>query len=359
MNLKIGENIRLQRREMNITQEDLASRLGVTFQSVSRWENGTTYPDIELIPQLAGIFNVSVDYLIGMDKQQLDEKRDKYIRTLAEYSSDEQSSKYVDTAKEALKEFPGDYEIMILLCEKEYRMKRWFGAVGVMDDIRRYCTRLWNECDDFDIRNRAISVMTRATDDEEEATEWIRRSQYGKTSYQLLLDRYESRWEMDKFEPIKEQLLLDSVKNFCFNVRHRFYNAGENPPKGSAMANNIAIKLLDLVSEGGNKDAFLYDYAFYYTRYAAGLFSSGSVEEGYTAMEKAVDMILRWFDIPDGTEIPYDCYCFRDLKYVKTSATFGFFSQTHGWEWFDCVRDEERYKELAAKVEAKNKALTK
>ena len=60
MKLAIGENIRNFRKKNDLTQEALADRLGVTYQSISRWENGTTYPDLELIPAIAevGIFLV-------------------------------------------------------------------------------------------------------------------------------------------------------------------------------------------------------------------------------------------------------------------------------------------------------------
>lgn len=61
----LGENILKLRKEKKLTQEQLASLLGVTFQAVSRWENGQAYPDIELIPQLASVFGVSIDSLLG------------------------------------------------------------------------------------------------------------------------------------------------------------------------------------------------------------------------------------------------------------------------------------------------------
>lgn len=67
MKLYIGENIKRLRRERDMTQEDLAERLGVTFQSVSRWENGACYPDMEMIPVIAGFFGVSADTLMGLD----------------------------------------------------------------------------------------------------------------------------------------------------------------------------------------------------------------------------------------------------------------------------------------------------
>ena len=53
MNLRIAENIKRLRQESQLTQAQLAERLGVSYQAVSRWENETTYPDIELLPSWA------------------------------------------------------------------------------------------------------------------------------------------------------------------------------------------------------------------------------------------------------------------------------------------------------------------
>ena len=65
MKLNLGENIRRLRKQQNLTQEQLAYRLGVSAQSVSRWENGTTYPDLEFIPVMAQIFSTTTDVLLG------------------------------------------------------------------------------------------------------------------------------------------------------------------------------------------------------------------------------------------------------------------------------------------------------
>lgn len=54
------------RRERGVTQSELADYLGVSFQSVSKWENGITMPDITLLPKLAEFFKVSVDEILGL-----------------------------------------------------------------------------------------------------------------------------------------------------------------------------------------------------------------------------------------------------------------------------------------------------
>lgn len=69
MDIKINEVIRNKRHAMNISQEILAERLGVTVQAVSKWETGLSYPDITMLPKLAEYFEMSLDGLFfGEDK---------------------------------------------------------------------------------------------------------------------------------------------------------------------------------------------------------------------------------------------------------------------------------------------------
>ena len=63
MSMNIQKTIMDLRREKGYTQEKLAELLGVTTAAVSKWETGNSYPDITLLPQLAEIFDVSLDYL--------------------------------------------------------------------------------------------------------------------------------------------------------------------------------------------------------------------------------------------------------------------------------------------------------
>ena len=70
MNEYLGNNIRTLRKAKNLTQEQFAEQLGVSFQSVSRWENCVTYPDVEMIPSIARFFGVSTDYLFGIPEEE-------------------------------------------------------------------------------------------------------------------------------------------------------------------------------------------------------------------------------------------------------------------------------------------------
>ena len=63
--LKTGEVISKRRKELGLTQNQLAKSLHISFQAVSKWENSTAYPDIEMLPKLAAALNTTVDALLG------------------------------------------------------------------------------------------------------------------------------------------------------------------------------------------------------------------------------------------------------------------------------------------------------
>ena len=67
MNLNFSENFKQLRKEKGYTQEKIAEVLGVTGQTISRWELGMCYPDIELLPSIANYFGVTVDILLSND----------------------------------------------------------------------------------------------------------------------------------------------------------------------------------------------------------------------------------------------------------------------------------------------------
>lgn len=69
MNQTLGSRIAELRRKKNMTQEELAAELGVTPQAVSKWENDLSCPDIALLPQLARLFDVTTDELLGNQNQ--------------------------------------------------------------------------------------------------------------------------------------------------------------------------------------------------------------------------------------------------------------------------------------------------
>ncbi|MGN0317751.1 MAG: helix-turn-helix domain-containing protein [Lachnospira sp.] len=106
----IGDNIVRLRHEKKLTQEDIASFIGVTKASVSKWENKLSMPDITLLPALATLFDVSVDELLGYHPQLNDRQiRDIYIRCAEDFvncSFEEAFSKVSEEVKKYFNCYP-------------------------------------------------------------------------------------------------------------------------------------------------------------------------------------------------------------------------------------------------------------
>lgn len=66
-NEMIAERIKFLRESNNLTQSELARKLGITRSSVNAWEQGISVPSTQYVVELARLFNVSVDYLLGVD----------------------------------------------------------------------------------------------------------------------------------------------------------------------------------------------------------------------------------------------------------------------------------------------------
>ena len=76
--LYLGTNIKEHRLKKGYTQERLAYELGVSSQTVSRWETGTTYPDIVMLPIIAALFDTSIDNLMGYAKECSTKEREEF-----------------------------------------------------------------------------------------------------------------------------------------------------------------------------------------------------------------------------------------------------------------------------------------
>lgn len=65
--MEIGKKIRELRKEFGLSQTDLAKKLCTTQDTISLWELNKSYPDILSVVSLAKIFNVTTDYLLGLE----------------------------------------------------------------------------------------------------------------------------------------------------------------------------------------------------------------------------------------------------------------------------------------------------
>lgn len=97
----------------NLTQEDIAEYLGITAQSVSKWERGENYPDITFLPALANILETSVDLLIGMDSIRAKETRFNIHKNATEFQHRGDYNSAEKIYRDALLIYPNNSEIIL------------------------------------------------------------------------------------------------------------------------------------------------------------------------------------------------------------------------------------------------------
>lgn len=112
MKLNIGDTIKYLRKEKDITQDELADILGVSNQSVSRWECGMCYPDMELLPLISDFFGVTVDKLLGVNEKIEQNKVKQYLKRFQEAISSGRVYDCIDIAREGVTEYPNNYTLL-------------------------------------------------------------------------------------------------------------------------------------------------------------------------------------------------------------------------------------------------------
>ena len=95
----IAERIKMLRENKQLSQSDLSKRLGITRSSINAWEMGISTPSTTYLVELSQIFHVSIDYLLGLDKNVslditgLDTEQVRILTDLAEHFRNENKSK--------------------------------------------------------------------------------------------------------------------------------------------------------------------------------------------------------------------------------------------------------------------------
>ena len=118
--MTFGQKIKSLRREANMTQENLAELLSISPQAISRWETDVAMPDISLLPPLANLFNVTTDYLLGMETYQKDLRKAEFDEAFHKYWEHDDKEKNYQIALRAVAEYPGNMEYVEWLASAEY-----------------------------------------------------------------------------------------------------------------------------------------------------------------------------------------------------------------------------------------------
>ena len=207
MKITIGTNIKRLRTENGVTQEQLAEAMNVTCAAVSKWERGDTYPDITALQPLAYYFGVSLDTLMGYDKE-------KYEKEIDEILTEYRKTGDRGIIEKAYREYPNDYKIM-------YCYMWSFGVYDAEPDLdlaqkhkdvlTKICDKILDGCTDIGIRTGAWKMKA------------ILCHAEGKTEEALQIHRDNAVSWYQTFEQLNEQLFTKDRPEFLYWASRNMY----------------------------------------------------------------------------------------------------------------------------------------
>lgn len=320
MKLKIGENIREYRRKMNLTQQQFAEKLGVTYQSVSRWEIGETYPDMELLPAIAEIFSVTVDQLMGVPEM---EKERQAIQC------------YDDLRRECLKETVDTERVTSLLREirrnhlnSTEAWRPWcegndraFRLPEVLPEVRLTAEAY------LEIHPRSPHVLQTmaAIEDEDRLEAFLNQytNPYDISWRALLFDRYLRNGNGEKLEPERRYRLYDAFDR----ILTRSVLMGLDRDEKNVDAKTLfQSRILDVIRDGGSKDVpdiWTGDRLWLGIERASILARGGKPEEALAELADVTSLLENTMKIRDTQLLSTSCRWLEGMEWRAEETWYG------------------------------------
>jgi len=143
-----GNKIRELRKKKGITQEQLASALNISPQAVSKWEMSAGYPDVSLIPIIAGYFEVSLDVLFDYDASQIKQKVEDILDEAGRYFWNN-FEKAEEIYLRGIESYPGVLKLKDKLLTLYECHMRNFGSMELADKAIALAEKILSETDDW------------------------------------------------------------------------------------------------------------------------------------------------------------------------------------------------------------------
>ncbi|MBR5313052.1 MAG: helix-turn-helix transcriptional regulator [Clostridia bacterium] len=389
MKLNIAQNLRKYRKERGLTQEELAKRIDISPQSVSKWECGDGYPDIELLPAIANHLKISVDALIGND----DAGKKEDLKYFWEALYDENKLPGEGDIRERRVQFAADYWRKY---PEEYRIaanivhELTFGRDRNPEKFRpllyETAEKILTECPDPLIRDEVLRNIC-AVCTEEDLSRWLSRCtfEYRSCRHEVLEKRY---WDGEEYDKAHALHLLNNLKLACHVLGREIQR--EISPEQRAAQMTERRRLIESFAEDGERvpDAWLDFYAGCGIRLASAYFGMGEDEKAYALLDESFADYETWVSFPMDKGLEYGRKeLFGGILYFRKAWTFcmpdgssegdlffhGFISHYGGnsvnyfasltepnWrsycgiprEWFAGVLETPRFREYIARAEA-------
>jgi transcriptional regulator with XRE-family HTH domain len=207
--LRISENLVTLRHDKKVTQDEVALYLGVTKASVSKWENGQSMPDIQLLPLIAVYYNVTVDELLGFEPQLSREQVKRLYQELAEDFANNAFDETMKKCKLLVHRYYSCYPFLLQICVLwlNHFMLAKFAEVQkeILNEISALCVRILKECKIIEICNQAVSIkavidlqLGKPNEVIESLEEIVRAQDLSASNDTVLMQAYQMVGEIDK-----------------------------------------------------------------------------------------------------------------------------------------------------------------
>lgn len=166
MKQTFAETLRRLRRDADLTQDRLAESLGVSPQTVSKWERAETYPDVETLPLLADIFRVSVDLLLGHSPDLIEEEIAEFRKAYDGNPSGMDWREWLSDVRGMYRKYPDREDMALFFCYALYISPKEGGWDGSPEALEQYAelealaNRLLDFSTDPETRNSAVFYLT-------------------------------------------------------------------------------------------------------------------------------------------------------------------------------------------------------
>lgn len=159
--MQIGEVIRKNRKSKNMTQEEMANRLGVTAPAVNKWENGDSYPDIMLLSPIARLLGVTLDTLLSFREELTEEEINHLIYEADRKLQNETFEEAFQWAKRKLEEYPNCTPLIyrMALVFDAWRLAKTLPVLENFEEFIYDCYVQALQSDQEDLRNSAADSL--------------------------------------------------------------------------------------------------------------------------------------------------------------------------------------------------------
>ena len=304
MKLQIGENIRVYRKKKDLTQEEFAEMLGVTYQSVSRWENGNTYPDIELLPVIANILKITMDELMGMSDIEKENRATEAYDSLRRecIKKDYDSDKIVALLKDIRLNFLDSESSWRPWCEGNDRA---FRDPKILPEARLLAEAYLER---HPMQPHVIKTMAEI-EDEEHLEHFLGKytTPFDCSARALLLNRYLRRGDAEKFEPERRYQLHHAFSTLlCPRYLIKWGESTEHKQAVDKFMETM-LSLIRCDAEDDRPDMWIDDRIELGLKSAVRSISLGNQDAALSKIEGVVKLLEDTMMITDEVVLPTSC----------------------------------------------------